>query len=207
MEKRDLINFIILILLIIISVAVFFYDLSIIKFIESNRNIYFSYVFFGINFLSNLFIIFFLTTTLFLWKKRNKWIPAIIGSTFFSIVIAFSLKNIIRRPRPFIHGITMLVPMDEVINYISWDFSFPSFQTMLVFAMLPIIDKEFKTFRYYWFVFAVLIGFSRVYLGVHYLSDVLGGAIIGYLIGFIMVKIEERYRIGHKIDEKVFGIK
>ena len=87
-------------------------------------------------------------------------------------------------------------------NFNTWNFSFPSFQTMLVFAALPLLNKEFKRFRYVWIVFACLVGFSRAYFGVHYLSDVFGGAIIGYLIGYSMLVIEEKYGVGSKLMRK-----
>ena len=73
---------------------------------------------------------------------------------------------------------------------------------MLVFAALPLLNKEFKKFRYIWLIFALLVGFSRAYFGVHYLSDVFTGAIIGYLIGLSMVMIEEKYGVGKKLMKK-----
>ena len=73
---------------------------------------------------------------------------------------------------------------------------------MLVFAALPLLNKEFKKFRYIWLAFAILIGLSRAYFGVHYLSDVFSGAIIGYLIGLSMVLLEEKYGIGLKLMRK-----
>ncbi len=208
MKKKDLV---ILILFAIIGIVAFFYDLSIIKFIEIHRNVYLNYFFFSINFLNNVFIVFFFLAVLLLWSKRKRWVPALIGSTLFSVIIAFIIKNIIKRPRPFTQGISMLISMDKIINYISWDFSFPSFQAMLIFATVPIVNKEFKKFKYYWFAFAVLAAFSRLYLGVHYLSDIIVGSVIGYIIGWTMVRLEEKYKLGHtidkKIDSKLFGMK
>ena len=72
-----------------------------------------------------------------------------------------------------------------------WDFSFPSFQAMMVFCAVPLLSKEFPKFKYVWVIFACLVAFSRVYLGVHFLSDVIAGALIGYMIGyFIMRNVE-----------------
>ena len=62
---------------------------------------------------------------------------------------------------------------------------------MLVFSAVPLLNQEFKKFRYIWFVFACLVAFSRAYFGVHYVSDVMVGAVIGYLIGLSMVMIEK----------------
>ena len=73
---------------------------------------------------------------------------------------------------------------------------------MLVFSALPILNKEFKIFKYIWFIFACLVAFSRAYFGIHYLSDILAGAIIGYLIGYLMVLVEEKYGFGLKLMKK-----
>jgi undecaprenyl-diphosphatase len=57
--------------------------------------------------------------------------------------------------------------------------------------MLPILDREYPHFRVFWIAFASLVAFSRLYLGVHYLSDVVTGAAIGYLIGFGIMRFAE----------------
>ena len=88
-------------------------------------------------------------------------------------------------------------------SFNTWNFSFPSFETMLVFAAVPLLNKEFRKFRYIWIIFACLVGFSRAYFGVHYLSDVMAGAIIGYLIGYSMVLLEEKYKIGLILMKKL----
>jgi len=64
-----------------------------------------------------------------------------------------------------------------------------------VFSALPILNKKFNKLKYIWLVFACLVAFSRVYFGVHYMSDVLTGALVGYLIGLSAVWIEEKYGI------------
>jgi undecaprenyl-diphosphatase len=46
----------------------------------------------------------------------------------------------------------------------------------------------------FWLGFAILVAFSRVYFGVHYLSDVIAGAFIGYLIGYLAMNLEEKYK-------------
>ncbi len=206
MEKKRI--FIIgLLLSIILSIIVFWYDAEIIKIIALSRTSFLDYVFLSVAFASNVFIIFFFLTSLFLWKEhKRRWILPLWFSCFFAIGISYLLKIFIARPRPFQKGlVSVLAVAFNFIknNFSTWNFAFPSFQAMLVFAALPILSKEFKKFKYIWLVFACLVAFSRVYFGLHYLSDVLAGAIIGCLIGFVMVKIEEKYDYGGKLMKRL----
>ena len=89
----------------------------------------------------------------------------------------------------------LLYPMFLVANY-----SFPSIHAATSFSVLPILDREFKKVKWFWILFAILISFSRVYVGVHYFSDIVFGAIIGYLIGFLFVYLEQKYKIFNKFS-------
>ena len=87
-------------------------------------------------------------------------------------------------------------------SYEIWNFSFPSFQAMLVFCAIPTISKEFPKIKWAWIVFACLAAFSRVYFGLHFLSDVIIGGILGYLIGMLIIKLEEKNNFGEKIYKR-----
>jgi len=192
---------------VILTLIVFLNDVVIIKFIEGLRNYYSDYIFLSITFASNTILIFFFLTSLFLWEEhKRRWIFPLWMTVFFSAAINFFLKFLIKRPRPFQGGIVSVLQVAFYFmkdNFNTWNFSFPSFQAMLVFAALPLLNKEFKKFKYIWIIFACLVGFSRAYLGVHYLSDVLSGAIIGYLIGYSMLLIEEKYKIGLSLMKRL----
>jgi undecaprenyl-diphosphatase len=71
--------------------------------------------------------------------------------------------------------------------------SFPSGHTMMFFSIIPIMSKNFPKTKILFWTLAVLIGLSRIYLGVHYFSDVIAGALIGYGIGWICIKMGEKY--------------
>ena len=180
----------------------FLYDFELVQFISTLRNSSFDYVFLSVTFASNTFIVFFFLTSLFLWKEhKRRWIFPLWFASGFSAIISYLLKVIIARPRPFQKGIPVLQIAFHFMkdNFLSWNFSFPSFQAMLVFSALPLINKEFKKFRYIWIVFASLVALSRVYFGVHYLSDVVIGSLIGYVIGYVMLVIEKKYSLGLKL--------
>lgn len=99
------------------------------------------------------------------------------------------LKNIIQRIRPYdvMDSLKILVEAEH-------DFSFPSGHTACSFAgawaMRRTMDKKI------WIpalVLAVLIGLSRLYVGVHYPTDILGGLIVGMLAAEIAYRGLKKY--------------
>ncbi len=55
--------------------------------------------------------------------------------------------------------------------------------------MYFVLDDRFKWLKYWLFIWAVLVSYSRIYNGVHYPGDVIGGAAIGLLLGWMMAKL------------------
>jgi len=94
------------------------------------------------------------------------------------------LKPMFARIRPC--NLNIYVPM---LIQRPTDFSFPSGHTSASFAATSIIWKANKKFGVLALLFALLMGFSRLYLYVHYPTDILAGLILGLLCGATIIYI------------------
>ena len=90
------------------------------------------------------------------------------------------LKNVVARPRPcwLDPSVRMLIPVPE-------DYSFPSGHTLSSAIGATILTRTDRRFGYVAIPLAALIAFSRLYLYVHFPSDILAAALLGVLIGEI----------------------
>ena len=93
-------------------------------------------------------------------------------------------KDFFHRPRPFL-TIKGAVPIITPHS-----FSFPSGHATLAMASAVVLAHHFPKARKLVYGLAVLVGLSRIYLGVHYLSDVLGGYVLGAFLGWGAIHLE-----------------
>lgn len=94
------------------------------------------------------------------------------------------MKNLMQRPRPFIDH-----PAFSLIIPTPLSFSFPSGHTTSSFAVAGVLATKIKKYKYIFLILAMAISFSRLYLLVHYPSDVIVGIILGLTCSFIVIKI------------------
>ena len=104
------------------------------------------------------------------------------------------IKNIVARTRPF--DINTAI---ELLIKPPTDFSFPSGHTAAAFATATaLLLCKNKLLGIPVLILAVLIAFSRMYLYVHFPSDVLGGMILGVILAFVAYAIVKKiYRKNH----------
>ena len=104
----------------------------------------------------------------------------------------------IQRPRPYAAGIThLLIPASS-------DPSFPSDHATATFAIAAAFLLHGALRRGALFILlALIVSFSRVYIGTHYLSDVVGGCLIGLLAALV---VKAAYWPGTKADNCLVNI-
>jgi undecaprenyl-diphosphatase len=93
-----------------------------------------------------------------------------------------AIRYLVDRPRPFIDH-EVIVRLPYLAHSPPTDPSLPSGHTVIAFMIATIASCEIKNIGKYKFILygvACLVGFSRIYLGVHYPSDVVVGALLGY---------------------------
>ena len=162
---------------------------------------------------------FLILAVLFFILKEKKWRDKIYFFSLISLslilsrgIIAEIIKFFSNRQRPF-----ALLNIQPLIEKGDINMSFPSghasFYFALAFAILFFYfakEKNFKNKIGFWFLgFAFLIGFSRIFAGIHWPSDILVGAMVGITSSFLVKKILEiefKNKTENKIREENLNI-
>ena len=104
------------------------------------------------------------------------------------IIIGLSLKAVYYRPRPFLNP--LLSSIDHVLVPKDFDSSFPSGHALIVAGGAAVAFMFLrKRYSIPLVIEAALVSYSRVYVGVHYPTDVIAGVILGVAISFIICSI------------------
>ena len=127
------------------------------------------------------------------WAADNRPLlnnSATLGCTWLGTMgLTIGTKYLVRRPRPYQAYPDMLVPLTT-----EPDPSFPSGHTSMAFSAATSLSLLYP----HWYVvvpsmlWATAVGFSRLYLGVHYPSDVLTGALLGAGVAWVAYNVALR---------------
>lgn len=134
---------------------------------------------------------------LFIVTRRKRWLIVFVSICCATVVSQLIVKQLVGRVRPF--------NSEVITEYKNWwaaagsinekGKSFPSGHSAssMGFAVSLFITSKRKNIAWLGFVYALIMAASRCYAVVHYPSDVFVGLIIGTIVGYLTVKLFERY--------------
>lgn len=127
-------------------------------------------------------------------KRRDSFL--ILISTIAVTVFSVFIKLLVDRPRPDKNLVIQLVPLEQSASFPSGHvLFFMGFYGLILFLAFTQLKNEFLR----WLVvlvcltFILLIGVSRIYLGMHWFSDVLGSYLLGTVWLYVLITLNKRF--------------
>ncbi|MBI3576898.1 phosphatase PAP2 family protein [Candidatus Gottesmanbacteria bacterium] len=123
-------------------------------------------------------------------EKKDHWFALQLGSAGFLAwgLVEQVIKPLISRSRPGLEAGAIIAGGG------SDGFSFPSGHAAIAWAMVVLLAQKEPRWRWFFYLLAVAISFSRVYLGKHYPLDVVAGGFLGWGIGFFALRVLDNIR-------------
>lgn len=167
----------------VVSVYLGGYDYTLTHLIRGlNDNPALNTLFTWFTFTANLLFTMLVIAALYLggYRKEALVLAAVFLVTMF---VTFGLKFLIARPRPEDLGTVPQLP----------DPAFPSGHTSNAFAFATTLSYYHRKIAPLLFAWALLVAFSRVFLGLHYFTDLLGGAAVGIIVSLVITRVAKHY--------------
>lgn len=130
------------------------------------------------------------------YRMKSVWVVifAVAAVALSDLVSVHLFKDVFCRLRPS-QNPEFVDQIHIVNNYKGGLYGFVSSHAANSFAIavftLLVIRKKWYTYSI--ILWAIIVSYSRIYLGVHYPGDILGGAIVGILFGYVLFQIMKRY--------------
>jgi len=163
--------------------AVTTWDASVITAIYENVHSAFLTMFFRIVTLLGEGGIFWIAVAVILlfFKKTRRSGICIVASLLIGVIVGNGIiKNVVARPRPY----DAIAGIESVVSHLS-DYSFPSGHSLCCFEAATALAMNRTKWAIPAYVGAVLVAVSRLFLFVHYPTDVICGALLGVLFGVL----------------------
>lgn len=179
-------------LILVTNSSISIFDDTIYYAIISLKSNFFTDFFKVISFLASTRFIIFMNILLIIYMivKKRKDLSIIVVSSISSGVINNLVKFLVKRERPV--GIALI---KETF------YSFPSGHAMIsllfygsvIYLLIKNKPKYYKVVSTILIVFIILVGISRIYLGVHFASDIIGGYLMSLIILIILSTVMEKF--------------
>lgn len=175
------------------------FDLSVFRWIQSIQNGFLDALMVGVTTLGNAGAIFIVLgfVLLFTKKYRKAGLAVLVALIVMLLCSDLFLKEFFARPRPFNlfesdpekYAVWATEYVFPELVYKPSSYSFPSGHTASAFAAATALICHSRKWGIPTMIFAAIMGFSRIYVQVHYCTDVFGGIIAGAICGLIAVLI------------------
>ena len=173
------------------------FDLTVFSWIQTIQNSILTPVMSVISLLGTKGAVFFLLGFVLLCSRKWRKVGvAMLGALAITTVCnSVIVKELLARPRPFNLDYDWWLAVYRYPDFVSRpdSFSFPSGHTAAAFAAAAALFWQSRKGGILLGLFAVLMGFSRVYLEVHYCTDVLFGALFGVIYALIAVVLVRHF--------------
>lgn len=131
-------------------------------------------------------------------KRDDRFLGTMILAGLISLVsVSIIIKPLVARERPMVtfRGQAIVVSNrylpETIVDFFDvWDeYAFPSGHATMAFAAAYVLSRKRLTYSGWFYLLAGVIAFTRVYLGKHYPFDVIAGAFLGTMIGWISTMV------------------
>lgn len=177
------------------------FDMLILEFIQQNfQNPFLDFIMNLLSFLGEMAVVWFFIMILYVAINKKKYFIFVLALALLMnhFICSGIFKNLIRRIRPFINDSTLI----SHAWILPASYSFPSGHASSSFCAATILSKCLPNKKVVWYLLAGGIAVSRIYLNVHYPSDILLGALFGTLIGNAVWICMNRYFLKDQIKSK-----